>query len=56
MPMEDSSTLGVLGDLFEERGVGLQSLDGFGDVGTREVDDSCDAHIETSDHLVDHPS
>ena len=42
--MKNSSALGVLSDLFEESGVGLQTLDGFGDVGNREVNDGCDTH------------
>ena len=54
--MKSSSAPGVLGDLFEDGGVGLQTFDGFGDVGNREVNDGCDAHIATSDQLVDYPN
>ena len=53
--MKNSSALGVLGDLFEERSVCLQTFDGFVDVGNREVNDGCDTHVDTSDRLVDHP-
>jgi hypothetical protein len=54
--MKNSSALGVLSYLFEERGVGLQTLDGFGDVGNRKVSDDSDTHVDTSYQLVDHPN
>jgi hypothetical protein len=54
--MKNSSALGVLSDLFEERGVGLQTLDSFGDVANREVSDDGDTHVDTSYQSVDHPS
>ena len=52
---ENSSALGVLSDLFEERGIGLQALDGFGDISNRKVSDNSDTHVDTSCHLVDRP-